>query len=55
LTKAQSEKRKVKSESAKRKRVLTPLCHSISQSVRLSVTIRYVYTQVGILEGILRK
>jgi len=27
LTKAQSEKRKVKSESAKRKRVLTPLGH----------------------------
>jgi len=29
LTKAQSEKRKVKSESAKRKRVLTPLHHVI--------------------------
>jgi len=31
LTKAQSEKRKVKSESAKRKRVLTPLVKHIPQ------------------------
>jgi len=35
LTKAQSEKRKVKSESAKRKRVLTPLRHKTLEISRL--------------------